>query len=201
MPLPLAVVASLRKRFSPLCAALAVLSLSGCALSPQYVDLRPDIEIKQQVNPSQVVTLSIEDNRGKAQLGTRGGVYKDTSFIYLNRPIADSLRPAAIQALNALGLDTEGQSPVPVNIKLRLDRFDYQMNDEKLPKKVALNIGIHLTATKGSGTHEGQFNSAKEYSFMRAPSDEDNEKIINEILSETLSRLFNDQRLLDFIRQ
>ncbi len=179
----------------------AAVVLSACALSPQYVDVNPTIEVKKQTASPNVVQLQIEDKRPQTQLGTRGGVYKDTSYIYLNKPIAETLTPVAEKALQQLGLQTNGQSPQPYEITIRLDKLTYSINEEKLPKKVALNTSLHLSVNKGDRSHEGEFNSSKEFSYMKAPSEEENEKIINEILSETLTRLFNDPQFITFIDQ
>lgn len=177
------------------------LLLTACALSPQYVEISPKIEVKERIMPAQVVQLSIEDNRTQQHIGTRGGVYKETSYIYLDKPVSKSLRPVAIAALQELGLDPNGVSPQPVLMNIRLDQLSYVMSDESLPKKVDLTASLHLSASKGDKNHEGRFNSAKQFSFFSAPDEEDNTEMINEILSDTLTRLFNDPKFIQFIRE
>lgn len=177
--------------------ALAV--LNGCALSPQYVDIKPTIDVKSKVAAANIVIVNVQDRRAQAQLGTRGGVYKDTSYIYLSKPINETLQPEAKSALNRLGLQTQGASPQPIEMTIFLDKLSYSIIEEKLPKKVNLEAKLSLTVKRGNETHEGAFNSAKEFSYMKSPSEEENEKIINEILSETLSRLFNDSRFINFM--
>ena len=71
-------------------AALA-LSLTGCALSPQQIEVKPTAEV-QPANrgnnqPVQVIAV---DSRDSKAFGSRGGVYKDTSLV---QP-ANDLRPA-----------------------------------------------------------------------------------------------------------
>ena len=71
-------------------AALA-LSLTGCALGPQQIEVKPTAEV-QPANrgnnqPVQVIAV---DSRDSKAFGSRGGVYKDTSLV---QP-ANDLRPA-----------------------------------------------------------------------------------------------------------
>lgn len=185
-------------------AAVLILSavfLGGCALSPQYVDLKPTIDVKEQELTPNIVQLSIVDKRPETKLGTRGGVYKDTSYIYLSKPIEETLTPAAQAALQKLGLQTQGLSPLPYQMTIQLDKLTYKMNDEKLPKKVSIDTSISVFLSKGDKSHQGEFSSAKEFSYMKSPNEEENQKIINEILSDTLTRLFNDNKVVSFLSQ
>ena len=85
---------------------IVVLSLlfAGCALSPQNVILTPTITITNSITAPHVVKLSIDDRRPQKHLGTRGGVYAKSSYIYLAKPLAQSLYPAAITALQKYNL-------------------------------------------------------------------------------------------------
>lgn len=180
---------------------LLALTFSACALSPQHVELMPSVEVTSRLPVAHIVSLSIEDQRPQNYLGTRGGVYADTSYIYPATSLQQSLRPAALQALQQLGLQTEGVSPQPILIKLVIEQLSYQMDDRALPKKVTLNTRIRAELTRGTQQHQGNFNSAKVYNFVKSPSAEQNQKIVNEILSETLTRLFNDPQLLAFLQR
>ncbi|MCW8886608.1 MAG: YajG family lipoprotein [Motiliproteus sp.] len=184
----------------PLIATTFSLLLTACALSPQYVEIDPDIEVRQQVVSTHVTTLDIVDRRPKSELGTRGGVYAETSFIYPSQPLPDSLRPAAIEALGKLGLATQGQSPQPVNITLYIDELSYHTDSAALQKNVTLNCRISAEIKKGTRSHQGNFNSTKMHSYLKAPNEGENRKIINEVLSETLTRVFNDTQVINFIQ-
>ncbi len=180
--------------------AACALIISGCALSPQHVTLSPRVTVNDHIAVAHIVQLHIEDKRPQQHLGTRGGVYSETSYIYPQQSLPASLRPAAIRALQELGLQTEGLSPQPIQLTLTVEELSYRTDDSKLPKKVALSTRIHARVIKGEREHEGRFNSSKTYSFVKSPSTEENQKIINELLSETMTRLFNDPKLLNFIR-
>ncbi|OMH25926.1 YajG family lipoprotein [Motiliproteus sp. MSK22-1] len=180
--------------------ALLSIALTGCALSPQNVELNPTVTVTNSIPVSHVVKLNIEDRRSQNQLGTRGGVYAESSYIYPARPIEESLRPTALKALENLGLQTTGMSPSPILVNIIIDELSYTADDSSVPKKVTLKTRIRANVLKASREHNGQFNSSKTHSYIKLPSEEENQKIINDILSETLTRLFNDQKLVDFIK-
>ncbi len=179
--------------------ALLTLLLSACALSPQYVEIDPDINVNRQIGVSHIVTLDIEDRRPQNPLGTRGGVYAKTSFIYPSQPLAQGLRPAANRALQQLGLSTEGLSPNPISITLFIDELSYQADSSSLPVKITLNCRIRAEVNKADSSHQGNFKSSATHSYVKSPSEEENRKIINEILSETMTRVFSDEKLISFI--
>ena len=93
-------------------AALA-LSLTGCALRPQQIEVKPTAEV-QPANrgnnqPVQVIAV---DSRDRKEFGSRGGVYKDTSLV---QP-ANDLRPAIAETVRQ-GLQTLGYNAFnPVGI-------------------------------------------------------------------------------------
>ncbi|MEH6627871.1 MAG: YajG family lipoprotein, partial [Motiliproteus sp.] len=163
-------------------------------------EIDPDIKINQHINVAHTATLDIEDRRPQNPLGTRGGVYATTSFIYPSQPLEQGLRPAAIHALQQLGLTTEGLSPKPIGINLYIDELSYLAESSSLTVTVTLNCRISAEINKADRSHQGNFKSSKTYSYVKSPNEEENRKIINEILSETMTRVFNDEKLISFIQ-
>jgi len=186
----------------PFIAAAFALSLIGCATSPQQVHLNPQIEVNSRLAKQPAVQLTINDLRTTPSLGTRGGVYGSTNHITADRNLSDSLRPAAIKALNELGARVDAPSPFPVTLSLDIERISYQVDDgSALPIQITLDAAIRATASKEGKQFSGRYESSKRHKFVAAPSEQRNEEIINEILSETLVRVFNDPRLLTFMEQ
>ena len=180
---------------------LLLIILTGCALSPQNVELNPTVTVTNSIPVAHVVRLSIEDQRPQEHLGTRGGVYAESSYIHPARPLEESLHPAATKALQGLGLQTDGVSPKPILVNIIIDELSYAVDNDSVPKKVTLKTRIRAQILKASREHNGQFSSTKTHSYIKLPDEEENQKIINDILSNTLTRLFNDQKLINFIQK
>ena len=75
--------------------AAGTLALSGCALSPQQ--LNPDPVFKGQpvaVGQGQPVVVKVVDGRQSTELGTRGGLYSETSAVTVrSHPLGGIERP------------------------------------------------------------------------------------------------------------
>ncbi|WP_207061969.1 YajG family lipoprotein [Motiliproteus sp. SC1-56] len=177
------------------------LLLSGCAKSPQQVMLDPSINASAQLKKRPVVQLSIVDNRPSPILGTRGGVYA-TNHITLAEPLERSLRPEMERALQAIGAELNQVSPFPIRLTLYLDRLSYEVEDTgTLPLMVNLHSTLRAQAKSGQLKYEGRWESSRQHQFLSVPTEAKNQDIINDLLSETLNRMINDPKLLQFLQQ
>ncbi|WP_421861913.1 YajG family lipoprotein [Motiliproteus sp.] len=180
----------------------ALLTLAGCAQSPQQVRLDPVISVNTVVENQPTVHLSITDKRPSQSLGTRGGVYRDSNHITLAQPISRSLRPTAEAALTEMGIRVDQPSPQPVQLNLIVEELSYKVADtQTLPLEITLRAQIAAIADKNGSQQASRYESTKVHKFFKAPNEATNAEIINQIMSETLTRLFNDPRLIDFLRR
>ena len=60
--------------------AALLLTLVGCAQSPQQINLNPQIKTDKHISNQPSVHLKIVDKRPSQSLGTRGGTYRDSNF-------------------------------------------------------------------------------------------------------------------------
>ena len=176
--------------------------LSGCAQSPQQVRLSPKVDVSNYLNNQPAVHLSVVDKRPSKILGTRGGVYRNSNHLTLARDLESSLKPIASAALNEMGIVVDQSHPMPTQLKLVVEKLSYQVKDNQtLPIEIKLEAQIAAVADKNGQRQATRYQSGQVHKFFKAPSEEQNEQIINEIVSETLTRLFNDPKLINLIRQ
>ncbi|MEH6472530.1 MAG: YajG family lipoprotein [Halopseudomonas sp.] len=182
--------------------ATLLLTLVGCAQSPQQIKLNPHINVNSYVQNQPTVYLSVIDKRPSKSLGTRGGTYRNSNHITLAKDLQTMLKPAATAALNEMGVVVDKPSPMPIDIQLWVEKLQYDVNDtQTLPIEVKVQAQIAAVANKDSRQQVARYESSKVHKFFTAPSTEKNEQIINEIVSETLTRLFNDPKLITLIQQ
>lgn len=180
---------------------VALITLAGCAQSPQQVRLNPVISVSNILDNQPSVHLSITDKRPSQSLGTRGGIYRDTNHITLEQQLNRSLRPAAEAALTEMGVQVDQPSPMPTQLNLIVEELSYKVADtQSLPLEITLRSRIAAVANKDGRQQASRYESTKLHKFFKAPDEATNAKIINDIVSETLTRLFNDPRLVNFIR-
>ncbi len=182
--------------------ATLLLILGGCAQSPQQINLTPQIKINSQVSNQPSVHLSVVDKRPSQSLGTRGGTYRNSNHITLARDLQSMLKPIASAALTEIGIVIDKPSPMPTDLQLWVEKLQYDVNDaQTLPIEITLQVQIAAVANKGGQEQISRYESSKVHKFLTAPDTEKNEEIINAIVSTTLSRLFNDPRLIALIQK
>lgn len=178
-----------------------IVALAGCAQSPQQVRLSPKVSVNSYLGNQPAVHLTITDNRPSKILGTRGGVYRGTNNITLSRDLSSTLRTVATAALNEMGVVVDEPSPRPTQLVLIVEKLEYKVSDKQtLPIEVALHTQFAAIADNNGKQQTTRYQSSKIHKFFTAPSTDDNEAIINDIVSETLTRLFNDPKLVEVIR-
>ncbi len=178
-----------------------ILALTGCAQSPQQVRLNPKVTVDSYISNQPTVYLTITDKRASKSLGTRGGVYRNSNDITLSEDLSSSLRPVATAALNEMGVVVDDPSPKPIKLELVVEKLEYKVNEnQSLPIEVTLHSQFAAIADNDGKKQITRYQSSKVHKFFTAPSTDKNAQIINEIVSETLNRMFNDPKLIELIR-
>lgn len=111
---------------------LCALTLTGCALSPQQLD--PNPKLTGTINPvgqGQPVVVRVVDGRSSPALGTRGGLYPETSSIIVP---ADKLLPKlqaqTEAAVRLLGFTPSANAYNAPQLTLTLAELKYQSPKE-----------------------------------------------------------------------
>ena len=183
-----------------LCAALLVLATSACARSPQVVVLSPTLSGPPgKIAAPTTVELGVRDDRSTRVIGSRGGLYAETSTITTEDDIAPGLRK-----LLAEKLEQQGYTVVPpgsggeVTLDVALQKLTYETGGSVLTEiKVSSSIGV--TVRKGADTLTSRFETNHREEFATAPDDAENAELINMVLGRTLDEMLTDQELRAFI--
>jgi len=137
--------------------AVVSLTLVGCALSPQQ--LSPQPKLIAQLNPigqGQPVVVRVVDGRPSPVLGTRGGLYAQTSTISVQgQDILPKLQAQAEAAVRLLGFTPTPNAYNAPQLTLTLAELKYQS-----PKE-----GMYVTEATISATFRADVqNASRRYS-------------------------------------
>src|SRR5699024_4786598 len=82
--------------------------LSACALSPQRVTLTPSVNHVEQnsIGHNQPLRVVGKDWRDNTVIGSRGGIYADTSLIRASNDVADLIADKVRHNLQSRGFNT-----------------------------------------------------------------------------------------------
>ncbi|EMD98779.1 MULTISPECIES: YajG family lipoprotein [Stutzerimonas stutzeri subgroup] len=174
------------------------LSLVGCAHSPQQLD--PNPKLNGTINPvgqGQPVVVRVVDARPSPTLGTRGGLYPETSAVIVpSAKVVPKLQAQTEAAVRLLGFTPSPNAYNAPQLTLTLAELKYQSPKEGLYVTEA-NIGATLKIeVQNSGKrYNGRYGASLNQRFGMAPNEQTNTKLVTDVLSDALTRVFRDDNI------
>lgn len=185
-----------RLLFGPI--AVLALALAGCAHSPQQLDPTPRLTSEiSPVGQGQQVAVRIVDGRSSPTLGTRGGLYPETSAVIVpGAKLLPKLQAQAEAAVRLLGFTPSPNAFNAPQLTLTLADLKYQSPKEGLYVTEA-NIGATFRAEvqNGGRRYTGRYGATLNQRFGMAPNEQTNTKLVSDVLSDALTRVFKDQNI------
>ncbi|EQM81513.1 YajG family lipoprotein [Stutzerimonas stutzeri] len=179
-------------------AAVSALALAGCAHSPQQLDPTP--KITGTINPvgqGQPVSVRVVDGRPSATLGTRGGLYPETSAVIVPKEkVVPKLQAQAEAAVRLLGFTPSPNAYNAPQLTLTLAELKYQSPKEGLyVTEATIGATFRIEVQNGGRRYTGRYGASLDQRFGMAPNEQTNTKLVSEVLSDALSRVFRDQNI------
>ena len=192
------------KRLGFLAVAGLAVVLSGCAHSPQQLNVTPSVTIPlSQVARQQPVVLTVQDSRSSPVMRTRGGLYPDSSNLTISNQAVPHLRQQVAQALGKLGFQVvpEG-TPHANSLVVSLAELSYVSPKEGVYVTQA-DIGAAFAAEARSTNqrYNGRYSASAQHRFGYAPNQATNTRLVTEVMSDALSRIFKDPEIIRILQQ
>jgi uncharacterized lipoprotein len=183
-----------------LCGLLAVISLilAGCAHSPQQLRPQPKlVGSLTAVGQGQPVVVRVVDGRPSPVLGTRGGLYPETSAISVNaQDILPKLQAQAEVAVRLLGFTPSANAYNAPQLTLTLAELKYQSPKDGLYVTEAdLSASFRADVQNATRRYSGRYGASLNQRFGMAPNQETNTQLVSDVLSDALTRAFKDPTL------
>jgi len=174
------------------------MSLVGCAHSPQQLD--PNPKLNGTINPvgqGQPVVVRVVDARPSPTLGTRGGLYPETSAgIVPSAKVIPKLQAQTEAAVRLLGFTPSPNAYNAPQLTLTLAELKYQSPKEGLYVTEA-NIGatLKIEVQNAGKRYNGRYGASLNQRFGMAPNEQTNTKLVSDVLSDALTRVFRDDNI------
>jgi uncharacterized lipoprotein len=174
------------------------MSLVGCAHSPQQLD--PNPKLNGTINPvgqGQPVVVRVVDARPSPTLGTRGGLYPETSAVIVpSAKVIPKLQAQAEAAVRLLGFTPSPNAYNAPQLTLTLAELKYQSPKEGLYVTEA-NIGatLKIEVQNAGKRYNGRYGASLNQRFGMAPNEQTNTKLVTDVLSDALPRVFRDDNI------
>ncbi|MGV8920633.1 MAG: YajG family lipoprotein [Pseudomonas sp.] len=175
--------------------AVGSLTLVGCAHSPQQ--LSPQPKLTSQLAPvghGQPVVVRVVDGRSSPTLGTRGGLYPETSAISVQAAdLLPKLQQQAEAAVRLLGYTPSGNNGNAPQLTVTLAELKYQSPKEGLyVTEATIAATFRADVVNNGHSYNGRYAASLDQRFGMAPNEETNTKLVSDVLSDALTRLFQD---------
>jgi len=138
------------------------LTLVGCAHSPQQLSPQPKITTQlAAVGHGQPVSVRVVDGRPSPTLGTRGGLYPETSAITVTgADVLPKLQAQAEAAVRLLGFTPSGNSPGAPQLTITLAELKYQSPKEGLyVTEATIGATFKSDVSAGNRRYSGRYGS------------------------------------------
>ncbi|WP_326429683.1 YajG family lipoprotein [Stutzerimonas frequens] len=174
------------------------MSLVGCAHSPQQLD--PNPKLNGTINPvgqGQPVVVRVVDARPSPTLGTRGGLYPETSAVIVpSAKVIPKLQAQTEAAVRLLGFTPSPNAYNAPQLTLTLAELKYQSPKEGLYVTEA-NIGatLKVEVQNAGKRYNGRYGASLNQRFGVAPNEQTNTKLVSDVLSDALTRVFRDDNI------
>ncbi|MCY1219748.1 putative lipoprotein [compost metagenome] len=179
------------------------LTLVGCALSPQQ--LSPQPKLTGQLTPygqGQPVVVRVADGRPSPVLGTRGGIYADTSSISVqSQDILPRLQAEAEAAVRLLGFTPSPNAYNAPQLTLTLADLKYQSPKETYVTEANISASFRVDVQNSSRRYSGKYGASLNQRFGTAPNEQTNTKLVSDVLSDALTRAFKDPTIGQVLSQ
>ncbi|KTS72444.1 lipoprotein [Pseudomonas oryzihabitans] len=182
--------------------AAAGLTLVGCASSPQQLSPQPQLTAPiAPVGQGQPVMVRVVDGRSSFTLGTRGGLYPDTSVVVVpTQNVLPQLQAAADKAVREMGF-TPSPNAGPGVPRLTLTLADLSYQSPKELYVTSSNVGATFQVDVGNSqrSYRGRYSASLDQRFGMAPNAEANTKLVSDVLSDALTRVFKDPTVVQVL--
>jgi len=179
-------------------------ALAGCAHSPQQLRPQPKLNAALvAVGQGQPVVVRVADGRPSPVLGTRGGLYPETSAISVQgQDILPRLQAEAEAAVRLLGFTPSQNAYNAPQLTLTLAELKYQSPKEGMYVTEAdISATFRADVQNSARRYSGRYGASLNQRFGMAPNQETNTKLISDVLSDALTRTFKDPTIGQMLGQ
>lgn len=169
--------------------------LAGCGLSPQNLKPEPRFNGQvAQVGQGQQVNVEVRDARKSPAIGTRGGVYAQSSMISVDSAsFLPRLQAETDAAVRMMGFTPVTKNTEAAQLRLTLTELRYTAVEKNpVSKEAQLSAAYTLEAKNGSRRYNGRYAATLTQGYVSAPDEQKNTQWVSEVLSEALKRAFSD---------
>jgi len=178
--------------------------LVGCAHSPQQLNVQPQVQVPlNPVAARQPVVVVVQDTRPSKVLGTRGGIYPESSNITISEQSIGLIRQQVEGAVRQLGFSVVPEGTPNANrLTVSLAELRYQSpKDGAYVTQADISAAFVAEARSSSQQYQGRYGASAQHRFGYAPNQATNTRLVTEVMNDALTRVFKDPAIVQILQR
>ncbi|WP_428240877.1 YajG family lipoprotein [Gynuella sp.] len=179
---------------------MIALSLVSCAETPQQISVLPPLATDNLiVGQGQSVALTVTDERADPVLGSRGGVYAETSVITLQPGFEKKLQEEISRKLAQRNFIIDPMS-LEVTWQVKLLELSYEIVPvDQLKDNIVVKGKLGFEMNNANKTFTKSYGATRVQPMFGKPSDKKNSDLVNMVIADMVNAMLSDQQVADFL--
>lgn len=180
--------------------SLSAALLAGCTTT-HYIQIDPKASVQnEQMSNNRVIQVSTNTQLGN-QIGSIKTGLKESADIFTTNDVKQSVNKSILDGLRKLGFTPDQGVMPPAEINVVITKMSYTTKTDQLKTIATLNFELNTTVTAGDKTYKAKFGSQKTEEYGTLPYQSAVQKDMNELASKTVTRLLQDQNIINLLAQ
>lgn len=186
---------------------LCLLGLLGaCALSPLQIDPKPKAafglaEVAQPLS----FEVEVVNQLGTQVIGSRGGVYQNSSLIQLGPKLDSEVAKSVRFSLIGMGLlpfkgEAGGSDKPDLLVRVMLTRLQSSCSSPLLPNTLEQKLTLVVELDRQGQRYQQSFSRSATKRFAKLPSQQDHQQAVATLLEQGLLQFYRSEGVLAFIQ-
>lgn len=182
-------------------AVVAATLISGCAMSPMTIAVHPSIDVDSlPIGRQQTLAISTIDQRSSNVLGNRGGVY-NTAYIATASNFTQTVNEQLTHTFRRLDFNIQPVGNTATQVQFVITELKYQQPPHQLGGPLEITAKLTVNAYKNQQSFSGHYASSRAATVALAATQQQNQQLINQTVSQVLSNAVKDPKLQRFLSQ
>ncbi|MCK5656175.1 MAG: hypothetical protein KAI03_07790 [Candidatus Aureabacteria bacterium] len=166
----------------------------------QTVEFAPDVRVLgSNIGKGREVLITVKDERTKKILGRRGSGFGPAASITTTQDLPKIILKRVKSALKAYNFKPVESGSISRSLSVEIRAVEYDTSMGFASSGVHVRASLKADGKNGVSVFEKFYRAEKDKRIIIVPTAKSNAKFINEVLSQALENLINDQELLDFL--
>ena len=175
---------------------------SGCAFTPQTIGINSLLSVRDDnVGQGKNIYISIVDKRPNNVIGHRTPISSMSARIMTADNFVSQLQKTFTDNFQKRGFDVVNDKGESLQIFVKINTIDHVLGMGMVELSVNTVVSMEVIAQNRDKKFDQNYYTELKTSQPVTPSEQFNEKMVNQAISENLMKIFDDENFFAFLTQ